>query len=80
MFMLSQRLPAPKKILKFSIDTIEDLWNNDLYPECFIFLEKLLELGHEIEFHRVGNISIDICTTIRDLIIWKNLEKVQNLI
>jgi hypothetical protein len=55
-----------KTIIKFAINTIEDLKSNDKHiEEFFLLLINLIKDGHEIEICRIG--SDERLTLIKDL-------------
>ena len=55
-----------KKVIRFTIETIEDLQSNDVQIDNFFqYLSGLINENREIEFYRIG--GEDKLTRIKDL-------------
>lgn len=55
-----------EKNINFAMETVENLmWNDELFDELFLFLEKIILENREISFTRIGNKEPNV--TIRDL-------------
>jgi hypothetical protein len=55
----------PQKEIKLCLETIEDLADNKLSKDYFLFLQNLLKEGHSHGFYRIKD--LDKITTVTDL-------------